>query len=351
MPMNKVLQTIGPEGFGNYEVAWTPEGPQFERVPKHAQGILIPGFVDLHIHGAFGVDFMSASEADLQVLCDKLAREGYEAFLPTTVTASSEAVLSAVAHLPKSPMIAGFHLEGPFISPKHPGAQPPGAIVEPPSGASEWDAVLDHPLLRYVTLAPEQPRALELITRLMKRHVVVSMGHSNATYDEARTGFEFGASSITHMFNAMRPFHHREVGIVGYAMGSDSIYTELIYDRKHVSLEAARMMVKGRPAERIVAVSDSTMATGMPSNLQIEMWGLKCVTGPKEVRLENGALAGSAITLYDAFKNLAEDFGLEMAIRACCLNPRKVLGMGPQPRLYVELNNNLDIVERYLAGA
>ncbi|MEA2554401.1 MAG: hypothetical protein QOJ65_2577 [Fimbriimonadaceae bacterium] len=345
--MSRVLETIGPDGFGNYEVRWHPEGPELTRVNKHAQGILLPGFVDVHIHGAFGIDFMTASQKDMLVLCDKLSDKGYEAFLPTTVTASADAVRTALKSLPNHPMILGFHLEGPFISPKHPGAQPQEKIAVPPEGHTMWDEVLEHPMLRYITLAPEIPRALDLTSRLMQRRVLVSMGHTDATYDEARVGYEFGASAVTHTFNAMRPFHHREVGIVGYALGNDTLFTELIYDRKHVSKEAARFLFKCRPQDRIVAVSDSTMASGMPPDLEIEMWGLKCVTGPKEVRLEDGTLAGSAITLLDAFQNIAEDFGIEAAIMACCMNPRKALGISGPPRVYVEMDPDFRIVKRY----
>jgi N-acetylglucosamine-6-phosphate deacetylase len=347
--MNRILEAIGPEGFGNYDVEWGDAGPKLQRVNRPAQGVLIPGFVDLHIHGAFGIDFMTASTADMNLLCEKLSTEGYEAFLPTTVTASLTDVLAAIKKLPKNPMIAGFHLEGPFISPKHPGAQPPKAIEVPPEGASPWDEVFMHPMLRYITLAPEQPHALELTSRLMQRNVIVSMGHTDATYDQARAGYEFGASHTTHTFNAMRGFHHREGGVVGYALMNSSLRTELIYDRRHVCREAAELLFKCRPLDRIVAVSDSTMATGMPPNLPIKMWGVDCVTGTNEVRLKNGTLAGSAITLLDAFKNLAEDFGLEVAITTCCVNPRTALKMTGPPVVYVELDRDFNVVERFVA--
>jgi N-acetylglucosamine-6-phosphate deacetylase len=347
--MNRILETIGPEGFGNYQVEWGDGGLELLRVNRPAQGVLIPGFVDLHIHGAFGIDFMSATQAEMSLLCDKLSLEGYEGFLPTTVTASADIIKKALKNLPKNPMILGFHLEGPFLSPKHPGAQPPSAIAIPPAGPSEWDEVFNHPQLRYITLAPEQPHALELTSRLMQRNVIVSMGHTDATYDQARAGYEFGASHTTHTFNAMRPFHHREAGIVGYALMSESLRTELIYDRKHVCKEAAEILLKCRPKDRVIAVSDSTMATGMPPNLPIKMWGLDCVTGPKEVRLKDGTLAGSAITLLDAFRNLAEDFGLERAIEMCCINPRAALKMSGAPRVFVELDRHFTVVERFVS--
>jgi N-acetylglucosamine-6-phosphate deacetylase len=344
--MSYYAAALGPDGFGTYEVDWSGE-PVFTKVSRPPQALLVPGFVDIHIHGAYGIDFMSASQSDLLVLCDKLEKQGYESFLPTTVTASAADVARAVGNLPEHEMIAGFHLEGPFISPQFPGAQPPSAILEPPVGASEWDAVLDHPKLRLVTLAPELPHALTLIDRLTTRGVVVSMGHTNATYDEARRGFEFGARNVTHTYNAMRPLHHREPGVLGYSLTSDDLNMELIYDRLHVSKEAAALLLKCKPAHRVVAVSDSTMATGLPPNQEMEMWGLRCVTGKREVRLaDSGALAGSGITLLDAFRNLAEDFGEDLAIRACCLNPRRVLGMPEKPRVFLELNKNLELVGR-----
>lgn len=345
--MSQVLEALGPEGIGNYEVRWRPSGPEMRRVTKPARGFLIPGFVDLHIHGAFGIDFMTASVDEMVSLCDQLSKQGYEAFLPTTVTSTALDVMDALANIPSHPMIPGFHIEGPFISSRHPGAQPPGAIETAPVGQSPWNEVFADPMLRYITLAPEEPHALDLATRLLGRGVIVSMGHTDATFDQARAGFEFGASHVTHMFNAMRGFHHREPGIVGYALLNDAVTTELIYDRNHVVFEAARLLFKCKPKDRVIAVSDSTMATGMAHGKKIKMWGLDCVVGDKEVRLSNGTLAGSAITLLDAFKNLVEDFGFETAVDACCINPRRALKMGDKPRVYVELDRDFNVTGRH----
>jgi N-acetylglucosamine-6-phosphate deacetylase len=340
-----IVDALGPEGFGTYEVDWT--GPTFARVSKPAAYLAVPGFVDLHIHGGFGVDFMSADADDMRHLCERLQGEGYEAFLPTTITAAASDVKRALAALPESDMILGFHLEGPFISPEFPGAQPPEAIAEVPTGDSEWDEVLEDPRLRVVTLAPELPHASGLITRLMRRGVRVSMGHSNATYDEARQGFEFGASHTTHTFNAMRPLHHREAGLVGYALLNDALRTELIYDRHHVSKEAAAVLLRCKPEDGVVAVSDGTRAIGVPPGQTIDMWGHRCIVGRGQVRLaDGGALAGSAVTLLDVFRNLFEDFGPETAIRACCLNPRLAIGLSGPPRVYLLLDREFRVVER-----
>jgi N-acetylglucosamine-6-phosphate deacetylase len=345
--MSSYVAALGPDGFGTYSVDFSEGTPAFVRVSRAPQTLLIPGLVDLHIHGGFGVDFMNADRKEMSLLCDMLETGGYEGFLPTTVTASAADVRKALNTLPDHRAILGFHLEGPFLSPKHPGAQPPSAIVDPPTLESEWDDILEDPRLRLVTLAPERPHALELTARLMQRGVIVSMGHTDATFEEARRGFEFGASHMTHTFNAMRGFHHREAGAAGYAMVTEGLRVELVYDRLHVCPDAARLLLKCKGQEEVVAVSDGTMATGLPPHQRIQMWGLACVTGRDEVRLEeNGALAGSAVTLLEVFRNLSEDFGPETAIRLCCLNPRRALGMG-EPKVYVELDHEYRVVARH----
>jgi len=345
--MSKVVSAIGPEGFGSYRLEWASNGPLLEKVSRPPESLFIPGFVDMHIHGAFGIDFMSATEPELTLLADKLEAQGYEYFLPTTVSAPKGAVLAAVEAMPDDPRMPGFHLEGPFINRLLPGAQPEAAIELPPDGASDWDEVFDHPKLKCVTLAPELPNALELIIRLRKRNVVVGMGHSNATFEEARRGFEFGATHTTHTFNAMREFHHREPGIVGYALSNPYLPSELIYDRVHVSREAAEILMRAKETGYLIAVSDGTMASGLPLNTNIRMWGHRCHVSKSGVRItESERLSGSAITLLDAFRNLFQDFGPEAAISACCLNPRKLLG-STSPRLYVELDKSLEIVQTH----
>ena len=343
--MSYFANYLGDEGYGTYRVDWSGERPFFERVSRPAEVLLIPGFVDLHIHGAFGIDFMSASRSDMLLLCEKLEKVGYERFYPTTVTTSAQGVRAAFANLPEHEMIGGVHLEGPFISPKFPGAQPVEWISSVPVSKGEWDDVLEDPRLKIITVAPEMPNSLEFITKLSSRGVIVNMGHSDATFDEARFGFEFGASRVTHTFNAMRGFHHREAGIAGYALINDSIECELIYDRLHVSKEAVRLLCKAKPNDKLFCVSDSTEATGMAQGHKFMMWGHECVTGKNEVRLvSNGALAGSAVTLLDSFRMLCEDFGEEIAIRLCSINPRKAMGMSVFPKVFVELDRKREVV-------
>jgi|CXWL01.1.fsa_nt_gi N-acetylglucosamine-6-phosphate deacetylase len=340
-----IAEAIGPDGFGAYFVDWSSGAPEFAKVSLAADMILVPGFIDIHIHGAYGMDFMSATADDLIALADKLGNCGYEGFLPTTVAASAREVSSAIESLPDHPMILGFHLEGPFISPEFPGAQPQQSIIDPPLIESEWDYILDHPKLRIVTLAPERPNALALIARLQKRGVIVSIGHSDATYDEARFGYEFGATHITHTFNAMRRFHHREAGVTGYAFKNPALECELIYDRIHVCKESADILLRFKGQESVIAVSDSSAATGLAKGTNLEMWGQQVETGTKCVYLAGTlTLAGSGITLLDSFQNLAEDFGIETATRLCSINPRRALGITSMPRVYCEFDRKLKLV-------
>ena len=337
---------LGHGGFSAFDVR--VQGGKLISAPAGREicNLLVPGFVDIHIHGGFGIDFMSATSAQMLEWAEKLGDKGYEAFLPTTVSASAAEVARALANIPEDDRTPGFHLEGPFISPAFPGAQPTEAISPPPTKAEKgWTEILNDPRLKLVTMAPEIPGALALAKSFQERSVRLSMGHTNATYEEAKKGFLSGFRHVTHTFNAMRGFHHRDAGAVGFALAEDAMWTELIYDRKHVSKEAAALLFKLKPKDKIIAVSDGTMASGMPEGSTFEMWG-------HNVRMCDGAvyldgtrtLAGSAITLLDAFRNIAQDFGAEEAIHACCLNPRSALGMREPPKVWVEFTPKFEFV-------
>lgn len=338
--MSHRVQAIGPAGFGIYEL----DGEVLTPSSGDTELTYTPGFVDIHIHGGFGTDFMSASASEMLTLCGRLASLGYEGLLPTTVTARAEAVAGALSNLPDDPMILGFHLEGPFISSVYPGAQPKEYIAPAPDGPSSWDAILDDVRLKAITIAPEIPGAIGLIQRLSQRGVSVGIGHTNATHTEAKAGFEAGANRTTHTFNAMRPLHHREAGTVGFALSEPRLAAELIYDRLHVSPEAARLLIRSKPPEGLIAVSDGTAAAGMPNGSRLTMWGHEAIVGSGDVRLPDGTLAGSAITLLDAFRNLRDDFGAEVAIRATSLNPRNLLGLG-DPRVTLLIDGKGEIAE------
>ncbi|RYG48869.1 N-acetylglucosamine-6-phosphate deacetylase [bacterium] len=312
--------TVGDSGLGVYREGQPVDGPwDIAR---------IPGFIDIHLHGGFGVDFMTSTEAEIVGWLDRLSELGYDACLPSTVSAGADAVKAALKNLPEHPIVAGFHLEGPFISPKYPGAQPLSAIVDPPEGPSEWDEVFDDPRLKLAALAPERPGALALTERLTKRGVTVSMAHTDATYAQVEAAAARGLDHATHTFNAMKGLHHREPGALGYALASDTMGVELIYDRVHVSPAAAKVLVKCAP-DRLIGISDATQGAGLPEGTRFAMWGVECFVGADDIRLADGTLAGSKVTLLEVFQNLWSDFGPEVAIRACCLNPRRILGDRP----------------------
>lgn len=343
--MTYVAEMLGADGFGVYEVDWSSGRLHASRTTADADLRLVPGFIDIHFHGAFGADFMTSSENELRALCSRLRDCAYESVLATTVTAAADDVDAMLERLPFDPMVLGVHLEGPFLSPQFPGAQPKEHLVPAPNGPSEWDRILEDSRLRIVTLAPEVPYALELTARLVNRGVIVSLGHTNATFDECTSGFEFGVRHATHTFNAMRPFHHREAGAVGFALTNDQVLCELIYDCHHVSRDAAELLLKCKGQDGVIAVSDSSMATGMSVGQRFEMWWHPVETVPGKVVLEGtNTLAGSSITLLDAFKNLAEDFGMETAVRLCSVNPRRALGITAMPSIYGEFDRQWNLV-------
>lgn len=337
--IGEIYTANGPQGWGSYEL--TNQG--LRPSARDSGGYLIPGFVDLHIHGAFGIDFMSASAEDMRNLANQLRQQGYAGFLATTVTATASEVKAALDRLPDDPTILGVHLEGPFISPKYPGAQPESAISPIEGRDSQWSEILADTRIRQVTLAPELPGALELIDSLAPR-MIVSGGHTDATFSDFEAAVRAGLSQATHTYNAMRPFQHREAGAVGAALLLDQVTAELIYDRVHVSRQAAELLLRTKPNERIVAVSDSTLASGIEPGEVREMWGHRVARDETRVRLVNGgALAGSCATLDDVFKNLAEDFGVETAVRLCCTNPRRQIQNVPIPEVWLVLDEGFII--------
>ena len=343
-----IAAAFGPNGYGTYQLTWGEKGPSFEPVSCKPEVWVIPGFIDIHFHGAFGIDLMSASSKEILRLCLKLEEEGYEGFLVTTITSTPNQVSSMIENLPDHPMILGVHLEGPFISKLYPGAQPAGAILDPLQAGSEWENIFSYPNLRLITFAPELSGSLELIQKMKTKGVLMSMGHTNATYEEAEKAYTYGATHITHMFNGMKNFHHRDPGIVGYALCNPLLNLELIYDRHHVSTQAVKLLLQNRSIETLIGISDSTMATGLPDGSHFMMWGQPCQVEKGKVYLEKQKiLAGSAINMLTAYRYFAEDFGDEVAVQICCYNPRRALGIKQDPNVWLVLDKERKILERY----
>lgn len=319
------------------------EVPQNSRLVDFADGILAPGFIDLHIHGGAGHDVMEASAGALPPVEQLLASHGVSSYFPTTVTAPLDTTLSALARLADAIETAerdpqrqngelrarplGIHLEGPFISHKRRGVHPPENLLTPSPAAFDrfWQAARGH--IRVLTIAPELPGALEVITLAASRGVCVSLGHSNADLDEARAGFAAGARHATHTFNAMRPLDHRDPGILGEVLTDPRLSAEIIADGIHVDPVIVQLFLKAKGPEAAVLITDATAATGMPDgryhlgSLEVEVKDGRCMVGD--------SLAGSVLTMDRAVRNVMQfaQWDLQEAVRLATLNPARVAGI------------------------
>jgi N-acetylglucosamine-6-phosphate deacetylase len=302
--------------------------------------VLAPGFIDIHIHGGAGRDAMEANESALAQIERQLVQHGVTAYLPTTVTAPHEKILEAldgmgklIATANKNPGRAvplGIHLEGPFISHMKRGVHPPQNLVLPTQQAFDrfWQASAG--TIRMMTIAPELPGAAETIRHARMLGVHSSLGHSNATYEQAQSGISAGADHATHTFNAMRALDHRDPGILGAVLEHDELTADIIADGIHVHPSVLCLFLRAKGADRAILITDAISATGMPDGIY-SLGGL-------EVHVNNGRceyqgkLAGSVLTLDRAIRNVMTFAGwqLQQAIRLATLNPAQRLGISDQ---------------------
>lgn len=322
-------------------VAWEPYDPAhltaIEPPDVDARAyVALPGMIDLHIHGGFGRDMMEGDPEAIRAVAQRLVQHGVTAFLVTPLTAPWDAIRHCIRaareariHGSGGARVLGCHLEGPFINPKRAGAQPP-EFIRPPS-VRELETELGDLIreLRIVTLAPELEGGLELTQYLAGQGIIVSIGHSDATYEQTLRAIDCGARHATHTFNAMRPFQHRDPGLAGAVMLCDALNAEVIWDNLHTHPAAAQLLVKAKGAERVICVSDGTTGVGMPDGYAFELWGHRAVVQNGAARMvETGGLAGSAITMDACLRNSAESLGLEIASLLCAANPARALGYG-----------------------
>lgn len=298
--------------------------------------IVLPGFIDQHVHGAAGSDAMDGTKEDLLKIAKALASEGTVAFLATTMTQSEENInkaLSAVkAYIEESVKegseILGVHLEGPFISLKHIGAQPKEYVASPNVEVFKKYQEVSGNNIKLVSLAVEEEGALELVKYLSENNVVPSLGHTDATAQDIKRAIDAGLKNVTHTFNAQKPLHHREIGSVGSALLYDELNCELICDGIHVSAPAINLLRKCKPSDHLTLVTDAMRAKHMPDGLW-ELGGQPVYVKNGEARLEGGTLAGSVLKMNNAVKNIMNFTGctLEEAVNYASLNPAKNLGV------------------------
>ncbi|MGN0893584.1 MAG: N-acetylglucosamine-6-phosphate deacetylase [Succinivibrio sp.] len=297
---------------------------------------LLPGFVDLHFHGADNADFMDGDLEQLIKLAEYEAKNGITSIAPASMTMSRECILKSIrtAVLYKKlfeskhkacASLEGIYLEGPFVSEKKLGAQNPDYVLKPSKAALKEFLDSAEGLIKVVVIAPEKEGALELIESFKDR-VVFSLGHSDSDYETATQAMNCGLSQLTHTFNAMNPFLHRKPGPIGAACDSENTVCEIITDGIHVHSSWVRALFKLKNAESIVMVSDSMMATGLCDGVY-SLGGQRVMVKGRRATLENGVIAGSASNLYDCFKNAVLNMNIPLgrAVLACTQNPARVL--------------------------
>ncbi|MCI1696546.1 N-acetylglucosamine-6-phosphate deacetylase [Aneurinibacillus aneurinilyticus] len=298
---------------------------------------LLPGMIDLHIHGANGADTMDATPEAVRTMAKWLPHEGTTSFLATTMTQEVEQIERALVNVadyrkrangPGEAEILGVHLEGPFLSPKRAGAQPVDKMINPDIVLFEkWQRIADG-AIRLVTVAPELPGGMEFVSHLAQCDVVASIGHSDATYAEVAEGVRCGLKHVTHLFNGMRGLHHREPGVVGAALLHPELLAELIVDGMHVHPEMVKLVYQQKGRSGLILITDAMRAKCLGEGTY-ELGGQEVIVQNGRALLADGTLAGSIVKMKDAATNAMRFIGctLEDIVHMTAVNPAKQLGL------------------------
>jgi N-acetylglucosamine-6-phosphate deacetylase len=319
---------------------------------------ILPGFVDLQVNGSHGIDVMNAAPDALATLSRHLAREGATAWMPTAVTAPiekiaqvHESIAGAIENSRRdnsadAAAILGMHLEGPFISPLRLGAHP--ALNLEPRGDS-FQRVLAMRALRLITLAPELPGGFDAIRRLAARAVVVSIGHTNATLEEANAGIAAGARMFTHLFNAMRPLNHRDPGVIAAALAPSPALAAIIPDGVHVHPAVLRLASRARGKDGMILVTDK-VALAKASTSEKNVGRARGSIRDGAARLDDGTLAGSIISMLDGVRVMVERAGVSIGDAAvmAATNPANLVGAGDRGRIQIGARADLIVLSRAL---
>jgi len=313
--------------------------------------VVMPGFIDTHIHGCHGDDVMLNGEEGLRRMSANLLRYGVTGWLPTTVSAVHEDTLRVIAWCRNAAgqnqlgaAILGIHLEGPYINPNKKGAQPPEGIRPP-----DVDQCLKYieeagGMVKVVTLAPELPGAFDLIRILRDRGVVVSLGHSEADYETAVNAIEAGASHATHLFNAMPPLHHRKPGLVLACINDPRVKVEIIADGVHLHPELVRMVIRSKGEDGVVLITDAMSAVGCPDGVYTLGTHTVYVKGDL-CTLADGTIASSMLTMNRAVRNAVAFAGADLpqAARMASELPAEICGVSHR-KGSIEVGKDADLV-------
>ena len=328
--------------------------------------IVLPGFVDQHVHGAGGADAMDGTVEAIETISKTLAKEGTTSFLATPMTQSEENIEKAMPAVKAfrekasdGARAVGVQLEGPFIALKYKGAQPAQYVVSPDKAIFEKYNTASGNAIKLVTLAPEVDGAEEFISYLNERGIVASIGHTGAGVETVQKAVECGASNVTHTYNAQSALHHREIGVVGSAMLFDELNCEMIADTIHVSVPAMKLLVKNKPKDKVTLITDAMRAKGIPDGVS-ELGGQTVYVKNGEARLADGTLAGSVLKMNRALENVVEKVGVSFtqAVDFATINPAKNLGLDKEIGSikvgkradFTVLNKNYDVVYTIVGG-
>jgi N-acetylglucosamine-6-phosphate deacetylase len=314
----------------------TPKPDHIEIIKLSSNHTIIPGFIDVHIHGANGSDVMDATPESLHNIATTISKQGVTNFLATTMTASDSETSQALKNVAlynqtqnnSGAKICGVHLEGPFLSEAKIGAQNSKFLANPNIKLfSKWIEKSDS-LIKKVTIAPELSHADPLIKYMLNNKIIPSIGHTNCTAKQAQSCINLGATSATHLFNAMSGVSHRKPGAATAILLDDRVYSELIVDGVHLSPEIIQLVFKVKGCDKIILVTDAMSAQSYGDG-QFMLGGQKVIVSGNEARLENGALAGSVLTMNKAVKNMLSttECSLPDAIKMATLTPAKNIGL------------------------
>lgn len=330
---------------------------------------IVPGFLDIHCHGAFGFDTNDANKEGLRNWTKGIVKEGVTSLLATTITQSEEVLTKAVANVAEvmeegyeGAEILGIHFEGPYLDMVYKGAQPPQHIAKPSIEQFDRYQKAAKGNIKYITMATEADEDFALLKHLKEQGVVVSIGHSAATYEEAVLAYANGACSMTHVYNGMSPFNHRANGLVGAAMRIRSMYGEIICDGNHSTHAALNLYYMSKGPDYSIMVSDCLMAKGSPA-------GSKFIFGGNEIEIyedgsahltSSGNLAGSTLRINEGLRILVEEamVPFSYALNSCTSNPAHCLGIDDRKGAIragldadlVVLNGDYSVAQTYCRG-
>lgn len=314
-----------------------PEGVEAEEMIDGEGCYAIPGLIDLHFHGCKGDDFCDGTKEAIARIAEYEASVGVTAIAPATMTLpvdELEAILKTAAEYKKEQVseradLIGINMEGPFISSEKKGAQDARNIISCDQEIAERFLEASEGLVKFIGIAPEQNDGFREFIEAMKGKVQISLAHTNADYDTAKAAFDAGACHAVHLYNAMPAFTHREPGVVGAVSDSGHVMAEMICDGVHIHPAVVRATFKMLGEDRMILISDSMRATGMPDG-QYTLGGLAVnVVGNRATLVSDGALAGSATNLTDCMRTVVKEMGipLEMAVACATMNPARSLGV------------------------